>query len=129
VRSRLAARAEALGFPPPISVSMILRPGVNTVRVPAKVAELKLLSASGQALGDRRWLGALLTQITLGGEEIALGDDRLARGFHRVEDQNNKRVRWTDGTGVLELHPQKESRVCVVKVAAVQGQHKTKMAG
>jgi hypothetical protein len=118
VRSLLAARANALGlWVTPTHVLVVQTAGTIHAVVPPDVAELRLLSPSGGAPGDRRALGALLTAVRLNGRTLDLATPAFGRGFHPVEHHGRQSVRWTNGEAVLTIPPATHERQLEIDVA------------
>jgi hypothetical protein len=87
------------------------------VCIPAGVTSLQLLSDVGTAAGDSRPLGALLSEIRLDTQPIALSDARLLRGFHGMERHGQAAVRWTNGRGVIAIRPRQTMQTLELEVA------------
>jgi len=119
VRERLALRGAAIGYRPPVVVCAEIRTGSNQIKIPPCVGELHLASRSRIGHGDRRRLGALLTGLSICDLELDLEDACLLRGFHQVEVHAGRKVRWTDGLGVIELMPSARERWCEIEVELV----------
>jgi hypothetical protein len=118
IRARLAERAEAYGFVPPVVHSVNIADG-ETISdlIPPGVEEVHLLCHSGRPPRDARVLGALIAGLRLDGESIDLADRCLARGFHPVEHHGIHQVRWTTGEAVLRLTPRPVARSLELRIA------------
>jgi hypothetical protein len=122
LRTRLAARAIALGFTLSVSHLVTLTtPGVTRATLPPDVEAVHLCSSAERNPGDHRALGALITSLHLDGAPIALFDPCLTSGFHTVEQHGAHIVRWTNGEGVLKLAPSAGERMLDIGVATLLG--------
>ena len=119
IRRRLAKRGEDCGYCPAGLMVISLLVGVAYVTVPAGVGTLRLISTFGKVEGDRRWLGALVTGIVIGGVKLDLDDVRLATGFNDWESHDGHIVRWTTGDAKLNIDPEPFERSCEFGVARV----------
>ncbi len=124
VRSRLATRAEAIGWTPSFDPELrlavdgkVLRPlaegGVAVFLFPADARDVRLVSntfvPNAFGAGDRRSLGLKLTGLSFSGgsgepRRICVDDRRLCEGVYSVEERAGTSWRWT--TGELVLDPQ-----------------------
>ncbi len=92
-----------------------LQPGINSIRIAAGVTQLRLMSDTAYAPGDRRRLGALIGEIILDGAPIALDDPRLMRGFYG----DTASTTWTDGEALIEIEAVSHDHWCFVEVLAL----------
>jgi T5SS/PEP-CTERM-associated repeat protein len=119
IRARLAARAVAMGFEVPGSVSIELAVGRNRALVRAGVGEVRLLAPVFHAPGDARPLGAQIRGVKVHKVAIDLADRRLTQGFYPIETDGASKLRWTNGEAVIELDPVGYNRWCEIDVAAM----------
>ncbi len=119
IRTRLAARAVAMGFEVPGSVSVELVVGRNRALVRAGVGEVRLLAPVFHAPGDARPLGAQIRGVAVQKVAIDLADRRLTQGFYPIETDGASKLRWTNGEAVIELDPVGHNRWCEIEVAAM----------
>jgi hypothetical protein len=120
VNARLAARAVALGYKLPHAMVIdVCEPGAVRANVPAGVSEVHLRAATGHAPGDRRALGALITDIRIDRQAIDLASPCLIRGFHELERHGHKWVRWTEAQAVIRIGAMNYGRMVEIEVAQV----------
>ncbi len=118
VRRRLAARARALGRPVPRELCIPLTTaGPTGADVPGDVEAIRIVSSSGLQSGDRRRLGALITELRIDGALVPLNDQRLGFGFQEVEFHGEQAVRWTDGDATIAIGPSDHERRVDIHVA------------
>ena len=117
LRERLARRSEACGYGRSGVITIALAAGIASFIVPAWVGTLHLVSEFGRIEGDLRWLGALITAISIDGRELGLQGPGFADGWNAPESHEGRLVRWTTGDARLMVAPKPADRSCEIEVA------------
>ncbi len=119
VRKALASRAAELGFDDgTVQTVPLAEHSAIAVTVAPGARIARLVSGVTQAPGDLRRLGAVILGLSIGGKAIPLDGPRVRSGFHATERHGDMCWRWTDGEGVLVLHPKWTGKTLTVTVAA-----------
>jgi microcystin-dependent protein len=92
------------------------RKGVDYFTIPAGTSSIRVISETSFAPGDRRRLGAAVSNIALDGVAIDLEDPRLQNGFHEAEPL----WRWTDGAAFLAIEPRPYPVEMMIDVLALR---------
>jgi hypothetical protein len=135
VRSRLVARAEALGW------RRVTEPALQVLADGAPVAPLHasgqrwwflipparelVLASAADVLGDlrpelhdRRRLGVAVSELRLNGARLDLGGEHCQAGFYPLESREGLAWRWTDGRAHLAA-PTAQPAVLEVEIVMV----------
>jgi len=120
VREQLAGRAMELGRTANAEVLRIDAPGTYRIAPEPGAAAVRLVCEAGRYGVDARRLGATVTGIAFDGVAVPLGDARLARGFHELEQHGAAAVRWTDGDALIAFGAEPPATV-EIRVASVPG--------
>ncbi len=117
-RARGVLAARAGGASTQMDVALAAE-GVVRVVVGAGIETVRLVGPSAVRAGDVRRLGALVTEVRLGGVGVRLDDGRLGLGFHDLEVHGAQPVRWTDGAASIRVGAAVRERVLEVSVGAL----------
>ena len=79
------------------------RTGTSVFGIPADATHVRLMSRSSVVLPDTRVLGAAISKIEVDSDVIAIDDPSLVLGFHALENDAEKKWRWTGGIAILPL--------------------------